>query len=80
MTISTDEKGENVTQVEDRWNSNIPEGAIVTVCFSNFVNPFGGWELWMDEAVGGNSGECFYMVPGPNIELFSLRRIGYSIY
>jgi hypothetical protein len=79
VTISSDEKGEKITQVEDRWNSNIPEGAIATVCFSNLVNPFGGWELWVGEAVRGDSGECCYKVPGPNIELLSLRRIGDSI-
>ncbi|PVH78315.1 hypothetical protein DL98DRAFT_516811 [Cadophora sp. DSE1049] len=30
IKIHTDEKGERVTGVEDRWNGNIPEGAIAT--------------------------------------------------
>lgn len=32
IKIHTDEKGERIVGVEDRWNGNIPEGAIATVC------------------------------------------------
>ena len=31
IKIHTDEKGERIVGVEDRWNGNIPEGAIATV-------------------------------------------------
>merc|ERR1711964_514015 len=30
IKIHTDEKGERIVGVEDRWNGNIPEGAIAT--------------------------------------------------
>ncbi|CZT02225.1 uncharacterized protein RAG0_09478 [Rhynchosporium agropyri] len=30
IRIHTDEKGEKITQVEDRWNGNLPEGPIAT--------------------------------------------------
>ena len=31
VKIFTDESGEKIVAVEDRWNGNIPEGAIATV-------------------------------------------------
>jgi hypothetical protein len=32
IKIATDSTGEKITSVEDRWNGNIPEGPVATVC------------------------------------------------
>jgi hypothetical protein len=32
IVIKTDEGGQMILGVEDRWNGEIPEGAIATVC------------------------------------------------
>jgi hypothetical protein len=40
IKIFTDEKGEKITQVEDRWNGNIPDGAFAKVGISQLITPF----------------------------------------
>jgi hypothetical protein len=40
VKIHTDEKGERITGVEDRWNGSIPEGAFAKVSFVQLLNPF----------------------------------------
>lgn len=32
VKITTDSTGEKIVGVEDRWNGNIPEGPVATVC------------------------------------------------
>lgn len=32
VKIKTDETGEKILSVEDRWDGEIPEGPIVTIC------------------------------------------------
>jgi hypothetical protein len=43
VKIYTDESGDRITQVEDRWDGNIPEGAFAKVGLI-LLNPF--W--WID--------------------------------
>jgi hypothetical protein len=40
IKIHTDERGERITQVEDRWNGDIPEGAFAKVGLFQFLNAF----------------------------------------
>lgn len=40
IKIYTDESGDRITQVEDRWNGNIPEGAFGKVSLIDLLNPF----------------------------------------
>jgi hypothetical protein len=40
VKIHTDGSGERITQVEDRWNGNIPEGAFAKVGLSQLLSPF----------------------------------------
>jgi hypothetical protein len=42
IKIATDESGEKITKVEDRWNGNIPEGPIAMVCL--LLSMLGGVE------------------------------------
>jgi hypothetical protein len=41
VKIHTDEKGERITKVEDKWNGEIPEGAFAKVGLSQLLSP--GW-------------------------------------
>ncbi|KAN0116861.1 hypothetical protein V8E51_002838 [Hyaloscypha variabilis] len=56
VKIYTDEQGERITKVEDRWNGSIPEGAFAKVSLSQLCSPwwwgsrlgmlgFWGWSL-----------------------------------
>ena len=57
IKIGTDSTGEKITSVEDRWNGEIPEGPIATVCSFFFLTLkrsgfVGGkvkriWESWL---------------------------------
>jgi hypothetical protein len=40
VKIHTDGSGERITQVEDRWNGNIPEGAFAKVRLFQLLSPF----------------------------------------
>lgn len=50
IKIHTDEKGERITKVEDRWNGEIPEGAFAKVGLSQLLSP--GWWVSRGEMVG----------------------------
>jgi hypothetical protein len=45
IKIYTDESGERITQVEDRWNGDIPEGAFAKVSLLDLLNPF--WWIYV---------------------------------
>jgi hypothetical protein len=50
IKIYTNESGDRITQVEDRWNGNIPEGAFVKVSLLNpfwWMNAFGIVSFWV---------------------------------
>jgi hypothetical protein len=47
IRIHTDEAGERITGVEDRWNGNIPEGAFAKVGLKEVFNP-----SWWLKSVG----------------------------
>jgi hypothetical protein len=40
VKIYTDEQGEKITKVEDRWNGSIPEGAFAKVSLSQLCSPW----------------------------------------
>jgi hypothetical protein len=46
IKIHTTPSGDRITQVEDRWNGNIPEGAFAKVRLFQLLNPF--W--WVENA------------------------------
>ncbi|KAF8865629.1 hypothetical protein BDZ45DRAFT_711174 [Acephala macrosclerotiorum] len=50
IKIFTDESGERIKQVEDRWDGEIPDGAIAKVSLLNALNPFWWVSLWMELA------------------------------
>jgi hypothetical protein len=47
VKIHTNDNGERITGVEDRWNGNIPEGAFAKVGLAQILNPF-----WCLRSVG----------------------------
>jgi hypothetical protein len=45
IVIKTEENGERIVSVEDRWNGSIPEGPIATVCRCCFYSLETVWRI-----------------------------------
>ena len=53
IKIQTDPEGKKIVAVEDRWNGNIPEGAIATVSVFQLLNPLWWGRVWGEVAFCG---------------------------